>query len=81
LFVILWFYSAKPKPRMAVSALFLIGYGCMRCFIEFFRMPDPQYGYIAFGWLTMGQILSFPMIIIGIFLLVISYRKGKSAIF
>jgi phosphatidylglycerol:prolipoprotein diacylglycerol transferase len=81
LFVILWFYSAKPKPRMAVSALFLIGYGCMRCFIEFFRMPDPQYGYIAFGWLTMGQILSFPMIIIGIVLLVISYQKKKSAIF
>jgi len=76
-FIILWFYSAKPKPRMTVSALFLIGYGCMRCFCEFFRMPDPQYGYLAFGWLTMGQVLSFPMVIVGIVLLVIAYRNDK----
>lgn len=75
LFVILWFYSAKPKPRMAISSLFLLGYGCLRFFAEFFRMPDPQYGYLAFGWLTMGQVLSLPMIIIGIVLLIIAYKK------
>ena len=77
LFIIMWFYSAKPKPRMAVSALFLLGYGVFRFFCEFFRMPDPQYGYLAFGWLTMGQVLSFPMMVIGVILLVIAYRGAK----
>ena len=65
LFIILWFFSAKPRPRFAVSALFLLGYGSFRFFCEFFRQPDPQLGFIAFGWLTMGQILSAPMILIG----------------
>lgn len=65
LFIILWWFSAKPKPRFAVSAMFLFCYGCFRFFIEFFRQPDPQLGFIAWGWLTMGQLLSFPMIIIG----------------
>lgn len=77
LFVVLWWYSSKPRPRMAVSAMFLIGYGCVRCLCEFFRMPDPQYGYLAFGWLTMGQILSFPMILLGIILIWIAYRKQR----
>jgi phosphatidylglycerol:prolipoprotein diacylglycerol transferase len=77
LFIVLWLYSSKPRPRMAVSAMFLIGYGCARCLCEFFRMPDPQYGYLAFGWLTMGQILSFPMILLGIILMWIAYRKQR----
>lgn len=77
LFIVLWFYSAKPKPRMAVSALFLLGYGVFRFFAEFFRMPDPQYGYLAFGWLTMGQILSFPMILLGIILMWIAYHRQR----
>lgn len=75
LFLILWFFSAKPRPRLAVSALFLLGYGCFRFFCEFFRQPDPQYGYFAWGWLTMGQILSFPMIIAGIIALYFIYRR------
>ena len=77
LFIILWVYSSKPRPRLAVSALFLIGYGVARCFCEFFRLPDPQYGYLAFGWLTMGQLLSIPMIIIGGTLLWRAYRIKK----
>lgn len=76
LFIILWFYSAKPKPRMAVSALFVLCYGCIRFTLEFFRQPDPQLGFIAFGWLTMGQLLSLPMIIVGIILLYFSYKRG-----
>ncbi len=79
LFVILWWFSAKPRPRFAVSALFLLGYGCFRFFCEFFRQPDPQYGFIAWGWLTMGQLLSFPMIVAGaISLWWIYCRKKKS---
>lgn len=78
LFTVLWIYSAKPRPRMAVMSLFLLLYGCFRFFIEFFRQPDPQLGFIAFGWLTMGQILSLPMIIIGAFLLYYSYKRRSS---
>ncbi len=74
LFIILWFYSAKPKPRMAVSALFLLCYGVFRFGVEFFRQPDPQLGFIAFGWVTMGQLLSLPMIVGGMILLYLAYR-------
>lgn len=79
LFALLWWFSSKPRPRMAVSALFLIGYGLFRFLIEFVRMPDAHLGYLAGGWLTMGQILSLPMIIIGIILMVTAYRIHKSS--
>ncbi|MAZ39656.1 MAG: prolipoprotein diacylglyceryl transferase [Legionellales bacterium] len=77
LFILLWLYSRKPRPAMAVSALFLIGYGCARFFCEFFRQPDPQLGYLAFNWLTMGQVLSFPMIVLGIILMIFAYKSAK----
>jgi phosphatidylglycerol:prolipoprotein diacylglycerol transferase len=66
LFVILWVYSQKPRPRLAISGMFLLGYGIARCFCEFFRQPDAQFNYLAFGWLTMGQLLSIPIILGGI---------------
>ena len=69
LFAVLWLYSAKPRPMGRVSSLFLICYGCSRFFVEFFRTPDQQLGFIAFNWLTMGQLLSLPMIFLGISLL------------
>lgn len=75
LFIILWIFSSKPRPRFAISALFLLGYGCFRFFGELFRQPDPQYGYFLWGWVTMGQILSFPMIVAGIISLLWIYRK------
>ncbi len=68
LFAILWLFTNKSRPLMAPSSLFLILYGLFRFIIEFIRMPDIQLGYLAFGWLTMGQLLSLPMVIIGIFL-------------
>lgn len=74
LFCVLWWFSAKPRPRMAVSGLFLLLYGCFRTFVEFFREPDIQIGYLAFNWLTEGQVLSFPMILGGAGLLVYAYR-------
>ena len=78
LFLILWFYSSRRPPRMAVSGMFMLGYGCFRFFCEFFRQPDPQLGFVAFGWMTRGQELSLPMIAIGIGLFIIAYtRKGK----
>jgi len=77
LFVILWLYSASPRPRAAVSGLFLAGYGVFRFIVEFVRIPDPQYGYLAFGWLTMGQVLSLPMIIGGGWMMLWAYRRAR----
>lgn len=68
LFAIIWWYSSRPRPQGRVSAVFLIGYAICRIIVECFREPDTQLGFIAFNWLTMGQILSFPMLIIGLFL-------------
>jgi phosphatidylglycerol:prolipoprotein diacylglycerol transferase len=74
LFVILWAYSAKPRPTGAVSAVFLIGYGALRFAAEFFREPDDFLGLLAFN-LSMGQWLSLPMILAGIAMLAWAGRK------
>src|SRR5450759_3086008 len=74
LFVILWLYSAKPRPTGAVSAMFLIGYGVLRFAAEFFREPDDFLGLLAFN-LSMGQWLSLPMILAGIAMLAWAGRK------
>lgn len=76
LFVLLWFYSSKQRPTMAVSGLFLAGYGVLRFIVEFFRQPDSHLGFIALDWLTMGQILSMPMILIGAGMMILAYRRG-----
>lgn len=77
LFLILFFFSAKPRPRMAVSGLFLLGYGVFRTGIEFIRVPDDGI-YFAWGWLTKGQALSAPMILVGLAFLIWAYRgNGK----
>ena len=76
LFIILWWFSAKPRPRMAVSGLFLICYSVFRFAVEFVREPDAQLGYVAFNWLTMGQALSLPMAVAGLILMTIAYRRN-----
>lgn len=76
LFIILWVYSAKPRPTMSVSGLFLVGYGVFRFFVECFREPDAQLGFLAFDWLTMGQLLSIPMIVFGAILIYLAYKKS-----
>jgi phosphatidylglycerol:prolipoprotein diacylglycerol transferase len=75
LFVILWLYSSKPRPVMATTGLALFCYGCFRFFVEFFRMPDAHLGFLALNWVTMGQILSMPMIVIGATLFYQAYKK------
>ncbi len=75
LFALLWWYSRKPRPRMAVSAMFLIGYGLYRLLIERFREPDAHLGFLAFDWLTMGQLLSLPMIALGVGMLIYAHRR------
>ncbi|MDC9714539.1 MAG: prolipoprotein diacylglyceryl transferase [Gammaproteobacteria bacterium] len=74
LFVVLWVFSKKSPTPMSVSALFLILYGVFRFIIEFVRVPDVQLGYLAFGWLTMGQLLSLPMIVLGVYLILKARR-------
>ena len=74
LFVILWLYSAKPRPLGAVSGMFLIGYGLFRFVVEFTREPDYFLGLLALN-LSMGQWLSLPMILGGIWMIYWSYRK------
>lgn len=73
LFTIMWWFSSRPRPRFAVSGLFGIGYGVFRFFVEFYREPDTEIGFIAFGWLTMGQLLSLPMIVAGLILMYLAY--------
>ena len=75
LFVILWLFSARPRPVMAVSGVFLLGYGSFRLLVEFFREPDQHLGFVALDWLTMGQLLSLPMVLFGLLLLSLAYRK------
>jgi len=75
MFVVLWWFSRKPRPRYAVSGLFALLYGCFRFLIEFVRVPDAQLGYLAFGWLTMGQLLSLPLIALGLFWLFVWSRR------
>lgn len=75
LFVILWLYTRKPRPVMAVSGLFATCYGVFRFIVEFVRVPDSQLGYLAFDWLTMGQVLCVPMIAVGIGLMVMAYKR------
>ena len=79
LFILLWWFSSKPRQRLAVSGVFALGYGSFRFFIEFFREPDQQIGIIAFEWLTMGQLLSVPMAAGGMLLLFLSYNKQKNS--
>lgn len=75
LFAFLWWFSAKPRPTMAVSGVFALGYGAFRFFVEFFRVPDAHIGYLASGWLTMGMALCVPVILTGALLLALAYRR------
>jgi phosphatidylglycerol:prolipoprotein diacylglycerol transferase len=75
LFVILLVFARKPRPAGSVSGLFLIGYGVFRFLVEFVREPDAQLGFIL-GPLTMGQLLSAPMILIGAALMLWAYRRS-----
>ena len=78
LFFILWFFARKPRPRMAVSGLFALGYGCARFFTEYFRTPDYEVS-LAGLTLSAGQMLSLPMIALGAVLLYIAYSNKRFA--
>jgi len=79
LFIVLWLFARKPRPRLAVSGVFALGYGCARFFTEYFRTPDYD---VHFAGITIsaGQMLSVPMIVLGLALLYVAYqRHGRDA--
>ncbi|WP_129140147.1 prolipoprotein diacylglyceryl transferase [Modicisalibacter coralii] len=77
LFAVLWWLSRRPRRRGLISGLFLLLYGVFRFAVEFVRLPDPHLGFIAFGWLTMGQLLSLPMLVAGVALVAWSRRQPR----
>ena len=77
LFVILWWFARRPRPAGAVTGLFLVLYGVFRSLLELVREPDANIGYLAGDWLSMGQVLSVPMIVLGLGLLAFT-RSGRT---
>ena len=84
LFTVLWFYTASPRPRLAPTGLFLLLYGCARFAVEWVRLPDANIGYLlrdwlGGDWLTMGMLLTTPMILIGLAVLAFAYRRNAAS--
>jgi phosphatidylglycerol:prolipoprotein diacylglycerol transferase len=79
LFLVLQWFRRRSPPPMAISGMFLLLYGIFRFAVEFVRLPDAHIGYLAFDWLTMGQVLTFPMILFGLILLGLAYWKRGAA--
>ena len=75
LFAVLWWLSREPRRTGLISGLFLLLYGVFRFAVEFVRLPDPHIGFIAFGWVTMGMLLTLPMIVAGVALIGWSRRQ------
>jgi phosphatidylglycerol:prolipoprotein diacylglycerol transferase len=76
LLVVLWWLARKPRPLGFLSGAFLIGYAASRFLVEFVRVPDQHLQYLLFDWVTMGQILSLPMLLLGVYLVA---RDDKAA--
>ena len=74
-FIVLWIYSSKPRPMIAVSGLFMICYSIFRFVVEFVREPDSHIGFLAWDWLTMGQVLSLPMLFLGVIMMMFGYKN------
>jgi len=77
LFIVVWWFTAKPRPRLAATGLFLVIYSAARITVEFWRIPDEHLSYLFGGWVTMGMLLSFPMLLIGLTLLYMAYRRRE----
>ena len=80
IFVILWLLSRKmpPRPQGTFMGAFLVLYGVFRFAIEFVRLPDSQLGYLlGTDWLTMGQVLSLPLVVVGIGILIFAAKKNS----
>ncbi len=78
LFALVWWVAARPRPAGLVSGIFLLGYGLVRFVTEWFRAPDGHIGFLAFDWLTMGQLLSLPMVFVGVLVVAWALRRRQS---
>ena len=76
LFLILFWFTRTPRPQWSAAGLFLFGYGVFRSLAEFFREPDAHIGFDALGWVTRGQLLSLPMIALGLAIILWAYRRN-----
>lgn len=74
MFILLWLFSRKPRPRMAVGGMFALLYGSARFFTEFFRTPDYEVHFFGIS-ISAGQMLSIPLIVVGFIMLALAYRK------
>jgi phosphatidylglycerol---prolipoprotein diacylglyceryl transferase len=82
LFIVLWWFTSKPRPRLAPAGLFLIMYGAGRFIVEFWRLPDKHLnaatgGYLFGDWFTMGMLLTLPMILVGLTLMLMAYKRRE----
>jgi phosphatidylglycerol---prolipoprotein diacylglyceryl transferase len=77
LFLVLWWFTSKPRPRLAPTGLFLVLYGLARFTVEWVRLPDANIGYLEGDWLTMGMLLTIPMILAGAIMMAIAYRRDQ----
>jgi phosphatidylglycerol:prolipoprotein diacylglycerol transferase len=77
LFTVLWWFTSKPRPRLAPTGLFLILYGFARFSVEWVRLPDANIGYLVGDWLTMGMLLTLPMILAGAIMMAFAYRQDQ----
>lgn len=77
LFLILWWFTSNPRPRLAPTGLFLVVYGFARFAVEWVRLPDANIGYLFGDWLTMGMLLTIPMILVGAILMAFAYRRDQ----
>ncbi|MGH8584374.1 MAG: prolipoprotein diacylglyceryl transferase [Gammaproteobacteria bacterium] len=79
LFIVLWWFSGRPRPERAVTGLFFIGYGVFRFLVEYVREPETDISFMTGDWLTLGQVLTLPMIGVGGWLLLTAYRARTAA--
>lgn len=79
MFLLLWWFSRRPRPRYAVAGLFALLYGLFRISVEFVREPDAHIGYLAGGWLTMGMLLSLPLLALAALLFWLARRAPTLA--
>jgi phosphatidylglycerol:prolipoprotein diacylglycerol transferase len=77
LFALLWWLASRQPRGRLLSGSFLVGYGLFRIINEFFREPDAQLGYLAWDWLTMGQLLSVPVVVAGVLLIYAAYKDKQ----
>ncbi len=78
-FLVLWWFTSKSRPRLSPSGLFLLVYGGGRFAVEWVRLPDANIGYLVGDWLTMGMLLTIPMILIGAGMMIYAYQHNVSS--